>query len=204
MQKLMFIILILAAVLLSACGANPDGFIEDSSTDQTTAQETTALTTTTATVAATTAETTVTTKKPIQQQAQVAEIITTTKQPTTEATTKVNEDRTIPLSAETTRGDEKLTFKAVRLYYNDMINKNMAVFSYETESKTAALPIESQTKCIGLSGKSYEAKGMGGTGNKGEIHFYNVPDFSDLSTVTLTYAFVGFDPVTVKIDIAGI
>lgn len=118
--------------------------------------------------------------------------------------TTIPEPKEIELNVETVRGDGTLTFKSVKLYYNNTIDKNMAVFSYETEDEKAIMPIEKDTVCIGVSGNPYEAKGMGGTGNKGEIHFYDITDFSDLSTVTLTYAFDGYDPVTVEFEIPGL
>ena len=198
MRKL-WILSVLAAVLFSACGANPDGFIEDTSTAQTTAQETTAPTTTAATVATTTTETTATTKKLIQQ-IQVAEIITTTKQLTTEVTIKVNEDKIIPLNVETKRGEGTLTFIQLKI----KPETSEAIFYYETSDEQSKMTNIKETSLVGKSKNKYKSDSFGGTGNKGDIIFQNITDFTDLSTVTLTYAFEGFDPVTVTFDIPGI
>ncbi|HHW45289.1 MAG TPA: hypothetical protein GXX17_00050 [Clostridiales bacterium] len=116
---------------------------------------------------------------------------------------EIPESKTIPLDVVTNRGDEILRFTAVTFRYD----RNAAVFSYEIEPEdknqelVAAMPIEAGTKCIGKSGIEYKAEGMGGVNDKGEIWFVGIDNFNDLASVTITYAFEGYDPVTVTIDI---
>lgn len=196
----LWIIAILGMLIFAGCGAHPysdnSGFVADDTTKTEATTATASATTMTSTTTAAVATTTATTKPAVQ-----ARSVMTTQ---IEVTIKKMEEKIIELNIETQRGDGTLTIKSVRLYYNENIDKNIAAFSYETSDKIAAIPIEEQTKCIGKSGKTYVCKGMFGTGNKGEIHIYNVPDFSDLSTVTVTYAFEGYDPVTVTFDIPGL
>ena len=196
MRKL-WILTILITFALAGCGGNPGGFIEDNSieTEITTTADATVTdeVTTTTTAKPTTAATTAITRK----LAVKVQSVTTTK---AEVITTKMEDKTIALNIETQRGDGTLTFTGITLSFK----RDTAIFSYETSDKKAVMPIENTTKCVGKSGKTYEADGFGGTGSKGQVWFPSITDFADLSTVTLTYAFEGFDPVTVTFDIPGI
>lgn len=119
---------------------------------------------------------------------------------TASAPMTVQEPMTIPLNIETRRGDGTLTFIKVET----KPETNEAVFYYETSDEIAKMTNIRETFLIGKSQKKYKPNSFGGVGNKGDIIFQNITDFSDLSTVTLTYAFDGYDPVTVTFDIPGL
>ena len=133
---------------------------------------------------------------------------TNPKAPTTQKQTEARktdtsttlEPKVIALNSETKRGEGTLTFTTVTIRYD----RNAAIFSYTTSDKNAIMPIESGTYCIGKSGTKYKAEGMGGKGDTGEIWFVGITDPTDLSTVTLIYAFEDMDPVTVTINIPGV
>jgi hypothetical protein len=103
----------------------------------------------------------------------------------------------VPLNVETQRGDGTLTF----VRFETRPDSDEAVFYYETSEPRAKMPVVGQTLLVGKSGTEYKTDTFYGTGNKGQVAFQNITDFSDLSTVTLTYTFEGFDPVTVTIEI---
>lgn len=195
------IIGVLAAALLSGCGASPTGYTADTSeqeeTTMTTKKTTDAIDQklTEALAAIESAAT-----EAISQIQQAA--TTTTVKATT--TTAIPEPKTITLDVETRRGDGTLTFVKAET----RPNKNQIRLYYETSDETAKMPsVENgaiSTTLTGKSGNKYYTDSFGGVGNKGDIIFDEITDFSDLSTVTLTYAFEGFDPVTVTFDIPGI
>jgi lysyl-tRNA synthetase class II len=122
---------------------------------------------------------------------------TTTTQATT---TTMQKPKAISLDVKTVRGEGTLTF--IKVETNPQ--KNEIIFYYETSDEKAVMPNSRETSLQDKNGAKYISVGGGGVGNSGKIHFNNITDFSDLSTVTLTYAFEGFDPVTVTFDIPGI
>lgn len=128
---------------------------------------------------------------------EIRELIPTTTKATT---TTLPQPKEIELNVETQRGDGTLTFIKVEFNYK----YNVAIFYYETSETKPANPIPQETACTDVKNRTYEADGMGGTGNKGKISFSDITDFSDLSNVTLTYAFEGYDPVTVTFNIPGL
>ena len=125
---------------------------------------------------------------------------TTTAAPTT---TVPPEKITIPLNVETKRGDGTLTFTKLEI----MSGRKAFIFYFaiESDEKLGIMPEPKSTFLIGKSGRKYEASSMGGNNKNGAIAFIGADrecvDLSDLPTVTLTYAFKGFDPVTVTFDI---
>lgn len=129
-----------------------------------------------------------------------AETTTTTQATTTTTqatTTTMQNPKAISLDVKTVRGEGTLTF--IKVETNPQ--KNEIIFYYETSDEKAVMPNSRETSLQDKNGAKYISVGGGGVGNSGKIHFYNITDFSDLSTVTLTYAFEGFDPVTVTFDI---
>mgnify|MGYP000855919598 CR=1 FL=1 len=141
-------------------------------------------------------------KKAIQTEVSkgIAAIQAETTTTTQATTTTMQNPKAISLDVKTVRGEGTLTF--IKVETNPQ--KNEIIFYYETSDEKAVMPNSRETSLQDKNGAKYISVGGGGVGNSGKIHFYNITDFSDLSTVTLTYAFEGFDPVTVKIDIAGI
>jgi len=204
MRKLR-IFVILFTIILAGCGAYPAGIegVETTNSEVvTTAKiETTATTYTTTSAATTTTPTTplVTNKTAVKIQP-----ATTTTDKTTEATYKKMEEKSINLNVETIRGDGTLTFTSVKLSYNKYVRMNQVDFTYKTSEKRAIMPETKKTYLLDKNGTKYIADGMGGAGDEGKITFYDIPDENDLSTVTLTYAFEGYDPVTVTFDIPGL
>lgn len=128
----------------------------------------------------------------------------TTTTTTVAPTTTVPPKKTIPLNVETKRGDGTLTFTSLQLDYK----WHFVAFFYKTSAERAFVPDSEETFLTGKSGKRYENGGMGGISGKaddeGLMYFEDITDFSDLSTVTITYKFEKFDPVTVTFDIPGI
>lgn len=115
---------------------------------------------------------------------------------TTEVTTEMvttPENKTIPLNVETSKGDGNLTIKSAKLDYEF----NRIIFNYTDTDSPNAVPVMDGIKLTGNSGKSYRVQIAG----NGIFSFTGVTDFTDLSTVTLTYQFEGFDPVTVTFNI---
>lgn len=124
---------------------------------------------------------------------------------TTEATTEavtVPENKTVALNVVTQRGEGTLTFTKVNIIYQYAgLSYGGIKLEYITSDKDAVVPILENSYCKGISGKTYKAGDIGGKDNIGIMSFYGITDFSDLSTVTLTYQFEGFDPVTVTFNI---
>lgn len=129
---------------------------------------------------------------------------TTTTTTTAPTTIVPPEDITIPLNVETKSGNVTLTFTSAKLNYK----LRRVTFYYETNREKAIMPELPGTFLIGKSGERYECGGMGCKPGEGHIDFKGIADFSDLSTVTLTYISDLFaeklDPVTVTFDIPGI
>lgn len=119
---------------------------------------------------------------------------------TTEVTTEmvtIPENKTVPLNVATKRGEGSLVINSALLKYEF----GEIVFNYNTSDENAYLPIARSCSLEGKSGKKYSAGVIGGKDNTGSMEFYGITDFTDLSTVTLTYQFEGFDPVTVTFNI---
>ena len=137
----------------------------------------------------------------IQSVAETAMKTTTTIEPTT--TTTAPEPKMVELDIQNVFGDKEYLLRitsATRRY-----DYNILVFSFTIDTKKSRLsPDRSRSCLIDKSGMEYKLDGFWHGGGKGEIGFQNITDFSDLSTVTLTYAFEGYDTVTVTFDIPGI
>ncbi len=195
------IILSVLAVFLAGCGANPTGYTEGSSTTEVKAMSKTTETT----------KTTDAIDKKVSEAldeidkakntaiSEIRKAATTTTTITT-TTTTVPEPKEIELNVETQRGEGTLTF----IKAETKPDKNLIIFYYETSEEKAKMPEVTKTFLTGKSGKKYGTDTFYGVGNKGQVHFQGITDFSDISTVTLTYAFEGFDPVTVTFDIPGL
>lgn len=196
MRKL-WIITALAMFFLSGCGAN----LYDSSTSIIFEETTTSVETTTtiANTATSTIITTITVTSPtINKPSAQATSETTIR---LEATTKKMEKKTIDLHVVTQRGEGTLTFVSAEFDYQNGI----LTLNYETSDKHAVPPKRGADMPLwGKSGKLYEGFSIGGKGSTGNMMYRGITDFSDLSTVTLTYAFEGYEPVTVTFDIPGI
>ena len=109
------------------------------------------------------------------------------------------------IDVKTMRGDKELTFKAVET----APEYNRIKFYFTVDGERIILPNMGQTKLVGKSGAVYAYEGGGELmtekyGCNQDMAFNGITDFSDLSTVTLTYAFEGYDPVTVTFDIPGL
>lgn len=200
------IVSILSAVLIAGCGANPTGYTEDGSTEGTTMATTKPIETTTDIIGNKVSEALdkiEEAKNTALSKIKNAATTTTTTQATT--TTTMQESRTIQIDVKTVRGDKNLIFKAVET----VPEYNRVKFYFASDEERIILPDRIQTNLVGKSGKVYAYEGGGQLmsekyGCKQDMAFSNITDFSDLSTVTLTYAFEGYDPVTVTFDIPGL
>ena len=123
-----------------------------------------------------------------------------------EVSSAPQEPKIIPLNIVTKRGEGTLKF--IKFETRPNLNKvtfyNEVIFYYETSEKKAKIPDSLKTFLYDKNGKKYTTDNFGGVGTTGDIRFQNIPDFSDLSTVTITYVFEDFDHVTVTFDIPGI
>jgi len=208
MRKFSIVSVLLAILLLSGCGAHSaytadeDGSLNTGGTTLSTAAQSTDLIDKKLTEALAAIESAAT--EAIRQIQQAASTTKTTL-PITETTTTIPsagslEPKTISVNIETKRGDGTLTF--IKAESKPFANE--IIFYYETSDESAKMPDISKTFLVGKSGKKYTTDTFYGVGNKGQVHFQGITDFSDLSTVTLTYAFEGYDPVTVTFDIPGL
>jgi hypothetical protein len=205
MRKL-WIIAILIIFVLAGCGANPGGYVEDASTTEdttTTIETTTTVVTTTTTQKPTTTTAPTTTKKPIQK-AQVHSA--TTKK--TEGT--IMPVKTVSLNVESKNDIGILKFVEAKIDYEYGLLKLFftleadRIFEFDYDN----------IACKDKNGKMLSKVTYGGLidtitkkdeglilVNNGSMFFGKVDDATDLSTVTVTYAFEGYDPVTVTFDI---
>ncbi len=202
MRKII-ILSVLAGILLTGCGANPTGYSanEDSSVMEDAAMTTTKTTETLKTIDEIDRKISEALDEIEKaKKTAISEIKKVATSSTTAATTMAPEPKSVELNVKTQRGDGTLTF----IKAETRPATNQIIFYYETSDDLAKMPDIYKTVLIGKSGKEYKTQNFGGVGNKGDVWFDNITDFSDLSTVTLTYAFEGYEPVTVTFDIPGL
>lgn len=213
MRKL-WIFAILFTVILAGCGANPVGIesveMNDNEVITTIRTNVTAITSTTISAASTTIAslTLSTTSKPTANIRQTAI--------RTEATTKVNIEKEIPLDVKIDNPFGEMAIYKTRIWIN---SQHVTIsFYYKLISAERIYPITASI--IDKNKNEYSMLNFGATPSKtlknenGKTigYEYNdtigtyreINDNIDLSTVTLTYAFEGYDPVTVTFDIPGL
>lgn len=205
-MKKLWLIAILFAVVLAGCGANPEG-IEGTGT---TADE---VITTTETEATTTTITTSATPSTTSNPAAKIQQATTTR---TEATKKLPEEKEIPIDVKVQNPFGEISFYKAKTGHD--LQYVSIVFSYKLTADKRIYPVT--VKAIDKNDNEYSMLIFGATPSKtfknenGEIIGYEyddtmgvfkkISDNIDLSHVTLTYAFEGYDPVTVEFDIPGL
>jgi len=226
MRKL-WIIAILIIFVLAGCGANPGGYVEDASTTEnttTTIETTTTVVTTTTTQKLTTTtpntEISYTTKNSYTESKAAMTNITTNKSSLQvhSATTKKTEGtimpvKTVSLNVESKNDIGILKFVEAKIDYEYGLLKLFftleadRIFEFDYDN----------IACKDKNGKMLSKVTYGGLidqrtkkdeglilVNNGSMFFGKVDDATDLSTVTVTYAFEGYDPVTVTFDIPGL
>ena len=210
MNFLMFAIILIVAIF-SSCGAQPKRFVDST----TTVGDTMSNITDTSideklTEALTKIETTTTESIKRIQQTASDYTQTTTLNPTTQTKIRTTAS-TQPVqkfynvnNIESSRGDGRIKFMSVRTdtEYN-RITFYYDILDYGTNKHL--MPDYTRAKLIDKTGVEYSCIGFGEANRKGDIEF-RVTDFdhADFSTVTLTYAFEGYDPVTVTFEIPGL
>lgn len=112
------------------------------------------------------------------------------------------EKKYVPLNVVTKYGSNTLIFTELTTSYDE----SAAVFLYTDDDshRPESVPNYGASFLVGKSGRKYKACSMGNGMFCFERDDKEKVDLSDLSTVTLTYAFEGFKPVTVTFDIPGV
>lgn len=120
----------------------------------------------------------------------------------------VPEPKTIPLNIVSETDVFKLTFESVKINYEyKSVN-----FKFVLSSTDTLMFDYARFKCTDKNGKVLQRGSIGGTigwkgdrtefvGNDCNMEFSGFDDPADIETVTLTYAFEGYDPITLTIDI---
>lgn len=127
-----------------------------------------------------------------------------------QVSSEIPEPKTIPLDIVSETDIFKLTFTSVTINYeHKSIN-----FKYDLSSTVYLIHEFEKNKCVDKSGKELNRGIIGGggtnwneertefTGKNCNIGFYGFSDPANIETVTLTYAFEGYDPVTLEIDLS--
>ena len=137
----------------------------------------------------------------------ISQIETTKSQTTDPTTTKYVVTETmaypepivVPLNVTTLSDFATIRITSARFSYE----YNTLYMTYDVEYKVETRPQNDMTRttCFDKTGRQLRYVTFGDSGNKGTIIFSHITDPADLSTITLTYAFEGYDPVTVTIDI---
>jgi|GEM_PF-6650022 len=213
MRKII-ITVILSAALLAGCGANPTGHSANDETFDTTGDITMSTTIdvdaidkklSEALEAIESAATEAISR--IHQAAKTTTLPTKTIANTTSTTDSAlnAEPKTILINVHTMRGDKALILKAVET----VPQYNRIKFYFATEEEHIVLADIKMTKLRDKRGNVYAYEGGGQLmaeqyGCNQDMAFAGITDYSDLSTVTLTYAFEGYEPVTVTFDIPGL
>lgn len=211
MRKIIFISF-LATVILAGCGANPAK--SATNIDNSVITEDTTMTTTQSTDVIDVKVSETLGKIEEAKNTAISEIKAAI--PTTQSTTKTNtqgksdptatvvqEPITVSLDVDSYFGDKEFIMHLTSV--TRRYDYNVLVFSFSIDIKKEQLvPDRTKSYLIDNTGTKYELDGFWHGSGKGEIGFKDIYDNSDLSTVTLTYAFEGYDPVTVTFDIPGI
>lgn len=120
----------------------------------------------------------------------------------------VPEPKTIPLNIVSETDVFKLTFESVKINYEyKSVN-----FKFVLSSTDTLMFDYARFKCTDKNGKVLQRGSIGGTigwkgdrtefvGNDCNMEFSGFDDPADIETVTITYAFEGYEPVTLTIDI---
>lgn len=126
---------------------------------------------------------------------------------------EIPEPKTIMLDVVNESELGNMHFKSVKINYE----YGSLEFSYTLKSDvftSSPIPNSKDTACT-VSGEELNCGSLGGKGKTiysedgtpigyegdGVMSFYKFSDNADLSSVTITYAFEGYDPVTIEIDI---